>query len=170
MPDKRFRITPLLAAAGVCATAAGLAAPHATAQSGYPDIADYRQVSSVEIFRTIDRPGRWFSTGIGLYCGIGDDGSYGCSGALAGGHPGDNEIGWFPGDPSARVYHTDRPTFASGAEQTPLPSKTFFRYHGSTCASTEANSVYCINGNNPDSQILVTTAMAFRGRNAQPIS
>ena len=152
------------------ATCIGVGAPSSSAQSVYPDISQFQSAGSLTKFRAIDRDGLWLKTGVGLTCAIGDDGSYGCSGQLPGTQPGDNEVGWFPGDPFPGLYSTEEPRFDSGASQTIMPGRTVLRYHGSTCAVTYDQAFYCINGADLDSQILVTAEMTFRGRDAVPAS
>lgn len=143
--------------------------PTATAQSVYPDLAGYTPAKSLVKYQVTDRDGVWFSTGVGQICAIGDDGSYGCSGRLAGAPAGENEVAWFPGDPFPRLYNTGQPRFDSGAEQTVLVFGTLLEYRGSTCAVNYDHSAYCIHGTDLDSQMLVGAEMTFRGRNAQPI-
>jgi hypothetical protein len=45
---------------------------------------------------------------------------------------------------------------------------TSISYRGSSCAVTPHNTVYCIHGDNPDSQLMVTTMGTLRGRDALP--
>lgn len=171
MPNNSRRdALPIVGGLLVALATVVVAAPSALAQQGYPDVSQYNAPSSLAKYRTTDRDGLWFSTGVGLICAIGDDGSYGCSDKVPGAPAGSNEVGWFPGDSFPRLYHTDRPTFDSGAEQTLINGRIAVKYHGSTCAVTEDQGVYCINGNNRNSQILVTAEMTFRGPNAQPVS
>lgn len=150
------------------ATTATVAAPQAAAQTPYPDTTQYVNAGSLQKFKVVDKDGVWFTTPIGLRCGIGADGSYGCSGPLPGAPPDKNEIGWFPEDPFPRLYHTDEPKFDSGIKQNVLRVRTVLVYRGSECAITDDIGVYCINGANPDSQILVNPSMTYRGSSAQP--
>ncbi len=145
-------------------------APNGVAQSTYPDITGFTNAGSLEKFRVVDRDGIWFTNALGTFCGIDDDGGYGCSGTLPGVLVGENEIAWFPTDPFPRLYRTDNPAFASGRNQEVLVAKTFIVYRGSACATTLDASIYCINGDNPDSQLLVTPSATYRGRQAQPSS
>jgi len=154
--------------------AVGVAAPASAvpAQSPYPDIdtTQYERVVDIEMFKVTDEDGIWFTTMTGLYCGIADDGSYGCSGDLPGAPQGDNEVGWFVGDPFPRLYHADEPRFASGSRQQILSGRLYVEYRGSRCAETRESGVYCIHGDDPRSQIMVTTGMTFRGPEGTPSS
>lgn len=161
--------------AGLCAGAVigvGAAAPAAAvpAQGPYPDTAGYQRVTNLQIFQVTDRDGIWFTTPVGLYCGIEEDGSYGCSGDLPGAPPGENEVAWFLSDPFPRLYHTDEPRFNSGARQTILIGQTYLEYRGSRCAVNRESAVYCIRGDDPNSQLMVTTGMTWRGSDATPSS
>ena len=150
-----------------CIVTAAVAAPTAAAaETSYPDTTPYRDAGSLQMFQALDREGVWFTTGMGLNCRIGEDGSYGCSGVLPGVPAGENEIGWFPGDPFPRLYRTDAPSFDSGASQQIMSGETFLAYRGSTCAATAEAMVYCINGDNLDSQLMVGWHTTYRGRNA----
>ena len=153
------------------ATVAGVTAPTAAASgTSYPDTTSYRSAGSLQMFQAVGREGVWFTTGMGLKCRIDEDGSYGCSGDLPGVLAGENEIGWFPGDAFPRQYHTDEPRFDSGASQQIVSGETFVKYRGSMCAATAEAMVYCINGDNPDSQLMVGWHTTYRGRNALPAS
>ena len=163
-PIRSIRI--LVSLASCIAGVATVAAPTAAAETSYPDTTLYRNAGSLQMFQAVDREGVWFTSGMGLNCTIGEDGSYGCSGGLPGVPAGENEIGWFPGDPFPRLYHTDEPSFDSGASQQIMSGETFLTYRGSTCAATAEAMVYCINGDNLDSQLMVGWHTTYRGRNA----
>jgi hypothetical protein len=164
--------SPLAGFLAVAAIGIGAAAPASAvpAQSPYPDITQYERVVDLEKFKVIDADGIWFTTPVGQYCGIGEDGSYGCSGNLPGAPPGENEVGWFPGDPIPRLYHTDEPRFASGTRQMILVGQTYVEYRGSRCAVTKESGVYCIHGDESNSQTMVTSYMTWRGSDAIPSS
>ena len=140
------------------------------AQSPYPDSSGYRSVSSTWIYRVVNEDGVWFTSPVGMRCGIGDDGSYGCSGNLPGAPAGQNEVAWFVGDPFPRLYHTEEPRFSSPAAQTILPERTYIEHRGSRCATTRDSGIYCIHGDDPNSQLMVTTLMTWRGADAVPSS
>jgi hypothetical protein len=69
-----------------------------------------------------------------------------------------------------RWYHTDKPRFDSGAQQSLVIAQNFIAYRGSRCAVTMEGSVYCINRDNADSQMMTTGYMGYRGSQAQTIS
>lgn len=145
-------------------------APAAAASSPYPDIAGYQHETNLETFKVTDERGVWLTTPVGLRCGIDEDGSYGCSGNLPGAPPGDNEVAWFVGDPFPRLYQTDQPRFDSGVTQTLLNGLHDVRFRDSTCAVNKESEIYCIHGNDPNSQLMVTNNMVFRGSEATPSS
>lgn len=144
----------------VCLTAPAPATP---APSPYPDTTQYKRDLHLEKYKVVDEDGLWFSTPIGLNCSIGEDGSYGCDGKLPGAPAGENEIGWFLGDPFPRLYRTDVPRFVSGAGQTILNGSTYIEFRGTRCAVTYESAAYCIHEGDPNSQIMVTTSMTWRG-------
>jgi hypothetical protein len=154
------------------AVGVGAAAPAAAVptERPYPDITQFKRVIDLEKFKVIDKEGIWFSTPVGQHCGIADDGSYGCSGDLPGAPPGENEVAWFPGDPSPRLYHTDEPRFDSGTGQSIINMRTYVEFRGSRCGVTENSAIYCMHGDDPNSQIMVTTGMTLRGPDAAPSS
>lgn len=168
MPNRRL-LVGFLAGAVI---GMGVAAPASAvpAQSPYPDITQYQRVTDLEKFKVVDRDGIWFTTLVGLYCGLGEDGSYGCSGDLPGAPAGANEVGWFPGEPFPRLYHADKPRFASGTRQMILVAQTYVEYRGSRCAVTHDSGIYCMHGDDRNSQIMVTTGMTWRGSDATPSS
>lgn len=147
-----------------------LTVPDAAARSPYPDISTYRGAGRLEKFKVYTGDGIWFTTPLGLYCSIGDDGSVGCSGALPGTTAGENEAAWFPGDPFPRLYYTDAPRFNSGMNQQLLPSSTVLSYRGTRCGITMESAIYCVSGDNPNSQFMITSHMTFRGADALPAS
>jgi hypothetical protein len=163
---------PLAGFLAVATIGMGAAAPASAvpAQSPFPDTTHYERVVDIEQFKVTDEEGIWFTTPVGLYCGIGDDGSYGCSGDLPGAPSGENEVGWFPGDPFPRLYHTDEPRFASGRRQSILAGQTYVEYRGSRCAVTMESGIYCMHGDDRNSQIMVTSGMTWRGSDAIPSS
>ncbi|MBI3216229.1 MAG: hypothetical protein HYZ38_20625 [Mycobacterium sp.] len=134
----------------------------------YPDTSGYRPVSSTWIYRVVNEDGVWFTSPVGVRCGIADDGSYGCSGALPGVSAGENEVAWFVGDPFPRLYHSEEPRFSSPAAQTLLRERMSIEYRGSRCSTTRDSGIYCIHGNDPNSQLMVTTTMVWRGADAVP--
>lgn len=132
----------------------------------YPDTTQYRVDDDLTKYHVTDKEGLWFTTPLGLYCGINEDGSYGCSGQLPGVSAGLNEVAWFRDDPFPRLYQTDQPRFNSGAGQSILNGQTYIDYRGSRCAVTFESAVYCIHGTDPNSQIMVSSGMTYRGPQA----
>lgn len=138
--------------------------------SVYPDTSDYQAVSSREIYRVVDEDGVWFTSALGVRCGIKDDGSFGCAGPLPGAPAGENEVAWFSGDPFPRLYATAQPQFDSGAGQGILLGLTYIEYRGSRCSASRESSIYCVHGADPNSQLLVTSSNVFRGADGLPSS
>ena len=161
---------PLAGFLAITAIGMGVAAPVSAvpAPSPYPDTTKYERVVDLEKYDVTDEEGIWFTTPVGLECGIGEDGSYGCSGNLPGTPPGENEVGWFPGDDFPRLYHTDEPRFASGVRQQIVKLQTYVEYRGSRCAVTFEAAIYCIHGDDPNSQIMVSNLMTWRGSAGTP--
>lgn len=164
-----FRLRSLSLAACASLTLAGLLpAPAGASMTAYPDIGNFTSVTNREIYRVVDKWGIWFTSPLGYLCGIADDGSYGCTGALKGVPAGENEAAWFYGDPFPRLYLSADPRFDSGAGQTLLVRYNFIEYRGSRCAVTPDSAVYCIHGDDPNSQLLVTSGEVLRGAEGQP--
>jgi len=136
---------PLAGFLAIAAIGMGAAVPASAvpAQSPFPDTTHYERVVDVEQFKVTDEEGIWF---------------------------GENEVGWFPGDPFPRLYHTDEPRFASGRRQSILAGQTYVEYRGSRCAVTMESGIYCVHGDDRNSQIMVTTGMTWRGSDAIPSS
>ena len=152
------------------ATAFAVPAQASPMHSPYPNSSGFRPVSSDWIYHVVNEDGVWFTTPVGMRCSIDDSGSYGCSGNLPGATAGQNEVAWFIGDPFPRLYHTDDPRFSSPAGQTILSERTYIEYRGSQCATTRDSAVYCIHGDDANSQLMVTTSMTWRGADAIPAS
>ncbi len=129
----------------------------AHAAPSYPNISDYQSVGALERFRLVNRDGVWFTSPLGLHCGIADDGGYGCFGTIPGVEHNQNEIAWSPGDPVPILRHVEESKFDSGRPQTTiLILESVLSYRGSRCAVTVEGAVYCINGENADSQLMVS--------------
>ncbi|MEZ0365010.1 hypothetical protein ACAG26_15110 [Mycobacterium sp. pUA109] len=137
----------------------------------YPDITGYEGAGGLQKFLVADRDGVWFATPTGMLCGIGDDGSYGCSGQIPGANHYENEIGWFPGHSAPRAYHADEPRFDSGVRQHILTTEHRLFYRGSTCAVTLEGRLYCIHGDDAASQmLLITNKGTYVGGHGDPIN
>ncbi len=140
----------------------------ATPAAGYPDTGSYRPVSSVYIYQVTNETGVWFTTPLGVRCAIEDDGSFGCSGELPGTPPGIDEVAWFVGDPFPRLYDAPAQRFSSPDRQAIVNESTYLTYRGTRCAVTPASGVYCIHGQDPNSQIMVTSGAILRGAQGLP--
>lgn len=138
-----------------------LGTPTASAAPAYPDTSGYERDANLRKFVVVDQDGLWLTTPLGLRCGMDPSGGYGCSGELPGAPPEVNEVAWSPGDRVPRQYHTDAPRFDSGRAQTILFMRTYIEYRGSRCAMDHEAAIYCIHGDDPDSQLMVT-AVAVR--------
>lgn len=143
-------------------------APQAVAQGSYPDTSGYRQIASSDLplFTQVNNDGVWFTSPVGLDCGIGGDGSFGCSGSLPGVPRAENEISWFPGDPIPRLYQTSEPRFSTGRYQEVLAPRRALRYRGTTCAVTKESETYCVRDGDPNSQFLIGHSATYRGGQA----
>lgn len=159
----------LIRAGAVAILAVSTTWPAEATAGPYPDISSFRPVPSLATYVVVGEPGVWLTTPLGLRCGIADDGSFGCSGNLPGTSAGD-EVGWFAGDPFPRLYHVDGRSyrFSSPASQAILPRLSYLAYRGSRCGITEASGIYCIHGDDQDSQIMVTSSTVYRGAAALP--
>lgn len=165
---RRRRVSGIASAAALIIVAGGVAAPDAVAQNPYPDIDQYHDAGSLEKFKLYAAEGIWFTTPLGLYCGIGEDSSFGCAGKLPGAPAGENEVAWFPGDPFPRLYQSDQPRFNSGLNQQLLTAYTVLSYRGIKCAITMESGVYCISRDDLNSQIMITSGMTYRGADGLP--
>ena len=138
------------AAVGACAgvlvaMAAAVPALADPPKNPYPDTSRYSKLD-FEGFQIPRQPGVWFSTPFGLNCGIWDDGSFGCTGAIPGAPAGTNQVGWFTNDEAPHFDNTNQPRFTAGTSQRVLPPNNYIEYAGTDCATTPDNSVYCSRG------------------------
>jgi hypothetical protein len=132
--------------------------------SPYPDAAfitafyERRQASE---FFTASNEGVWFTTPLGLNCGIWDRGSFGCTGDIRGAPPGTTRIGWVNGNIVTR-YDAYDPLlslqFPPGQAERPLPTRTYVEYNGTRCVTTVDTSTYCARG---PFRFLVTPTKTF---------
>ena len=146
MAVNRFvaRLGACAAVSGAVLAAAGPAAADPP-KKPYPDTSRYSKMD-FEGFQIEDKPGVWFSSPTGLDCGIWDDGSFGCTGAIPGSPAGTNQIGWFRGDGAAHFDNTAQPRFSAGQAQRVLPANNYIEYAGAKCATAPDNGVYCFTG------------------------
>jgi hypothetical protein len=90
--------------------------------------------------------GVWFSTPLGLNCGIWDRGSFGCTGDIRGAPPGTTNVGWITGQIQARYDWALGLQFPPGRAERELPPRSFIEYNGTRCATMADSSTYCSRG------------------------
>ena len=144
----RSTFRALALAGSVIAATTGLA-PLAVAKpdepkSPYPDITRYVK-QDFEGYRVAGQRGVWFSTPSGLDCGIWEDGSFGCTGAIPDSPAGTNQIGWFTGDNAPHFDNTKQLRFSNedGEAQRVLPASNYLELGDSKCATTPDGGVFC---------------------------
>jgi hypothetical protein len=115
----------------------------------YPDtnliVRSYERVRYDDYF-TASAGGVWFSTPLGLNCGIWDRGSFGCTGDITGAPPGTTNIGWVNGNIVTRYDWLLGVQFPAGRAEKELPPRSYIEYNGSRCATMTDASVYCARG------------------------
>jgi hypothetical protein len=145
---------PLAADAQPAAPAAPAipADPGSSLSTSYPDgdliLRSYDRRDPAEFF-TASNEGVWFSTPLGLNCGIWDRGSFGCTGDIRGAPPGTTRIGWVNGNIVTRYDSHDpllRFQFPPGRAEQTLPPRSYVEYNGTTCATMADTSTYCKRG------------------------
>lgn len=97
-------------------------------------------------FFTASNEGVWFSTPLGLNCGIWDRGGFGCAGDIPGAPEGTTHIGWVTGNIVMRYDPLLSLQFPPGRAERVLPPRSYVEYNGTTCATTTDNSTYCVRG------------------------
>lgn len=90
--------------------------------------------------------GVWFSTPLGLNCGIWDRGSFGCAGDIRGAPPGTTNIGWVNGNIVTRYDGLLGVQFPAGQAERELAPRTYIEYNGTRCATMADTSTYCERG------------------------
>ena len=90
--------------------------------------------------------GVWFSTPLGLNCGIWDRGSFGCAGDIRGAPPGTTNIGWVNGNIVTRYDWLLGVQFPPGVAERELSPRSYIEYNGTTCATMADSSTYCSRG------------------------
>lgn len=121
-------------------------------ETPYPEIGliltSYERLQPVDFF-TPSNEGVWFSTPLGLNCGIWDRGSFGCTGDIRGAPPGTTHIGWVNGNIVTR-YDTYDPLlrfqFPPGRGERMLPPRSYIVYNGTRCTTMTDTSTYCERG------------------------
>lgn len=109
-------------------------------------ILDYYDRVKYDDYFTRSSGGVWFSTPLGLNCGIWDRGSFGCSGNIPGSPPGTTHIGWITGQIHPRYDSTLPLWFPPGRAERELAPRTYIDYNGTRCATMADTSTYCSRG------------------------
>ncbi|WP_202915681.1 hypothetical protein [Mycolicibacterium sp. CBMA 234] len=119
------------------------------AQSPFPDanlIMRYYDLVHYDDYFIDGVGGVWFSTPLGLNCGIWDRGSFGCTGDIRGAPPGTSRIGWITGQIEPRYDPALAVQFPPGQAQRDLPPHSYIEYNGTRCATMADLSTYCSHG------------------------
>lgn len=90
--------------------------------------------------------GVWFSTPLGLNCGIWDRGSFGCTGDIRGATSGTTNIGWVNGNIVTRHDPLLGVQFPPGRAERDLPPRSYIEYNGTRCTTMTDTSTYCSRG------------------------
>ncbi|WP_293002307.1 hypothetical protein [Mycobacterium sp.] len=141
------------------ASASGLvlaAAPAAHAEpnggdpsSPYPAtylILDYYNKVKYDDYFTNSAGGVWFSTPLGLNCGIWDRGSFGCTGDIRGAPPSTTNVGWVNGNIETRYDALLGAQTPPGQAERDLPPRNYIEYNGTRCTTMADTSTYCQHG------------------------
>lgn len=105
----------------------------------------YTRVTYDDYF-TRSAGGVWFSTPLGLNCGIWDRGSFGCAGTIPGAPPGTTNIGWVNGNIVTRYDWLLGVQFPPGWAQRELVPRSYIEYNGTRCATMADASTFCSRG------------------------
>lgn len=105
----------------------------------------YEKVKYDDYF-TSSSGGVWFSTPLGLNCGIWDRGSFGCTGDIRGAPPGTTNVGWITGQIRARYDWALGLQIPPGRAERDLPPRHYIEYNGTRCATMADTSTYCQRG------------------------
>jgi hypothetical protein len=123
-------------------------------------VRNFERRQPVEFF-TASNEGVWFSTPLGLNCGIWDRGSFGCTGDIRGAPSGTTRIGWITGSIVTRYDAYDpllKLQFPPGRAERMLPPRSYVEYNGTRCVTTTDTSTYCTHG---PFQFMVTPSRTF---------
>jgi len=115
----------------------------------YPDanlIIRYYDPVRYDDYFTNSAGGVWFSTPLGLNCGIWDRGSFGCTGDIRGAPPGTTNIGWVNGNIVTRYDWLLGVQFPPGRAERDLPPRSYIEYNGTRCATMADSSAFCSRG------------------------
>jgi hypothetical protein len=105
----------------------------------------YEKVKYDDYF-TSSSGGVWFSTPLGLNCGIWDRGSFGCTGDIPGAPPGTTNVGWITGQIRTRYDRALGLQFPPGRAERDLPPRNYIEYNGTRCVTMADTSTYCQRG------------------------
>lgn len=117
--------------------------------SPYPStylILNYYDKVKYDDYFTNSAGGVWFTTPLGLNCGIWDRGSFGCTGDIRGAPPGTTNIGWVNGNIVTRYDWLLGVQFPPGKAERDLPPRSFIEYNGTRCATMADTSTLCAHG------------------------
>lgn len=120
-----------------------------TPANPYPDgsfILRYYDSVHYDDYFTNSAGGVWFSTPLGLNCGIWDRGAFGCTGDIPGAPPGSTNVGWVSGQIRMRYDPLLGVLFPPGRAERELPPRSYIAYNGTTCATMTDSSTYCTRG------------------------
>jgi len=109
-------------------------------------ILNYYDKVKYDDYFTSSAGGVWFSTPLGLNCGIWDRGSFGCTGDIRGAPPGTSNVGWVNGNIVTRYDWLLGVQFPPGRAERDLPPRSYIEYNGTTCATMADSSTYCSRG------------------------
>jgi hypothetical protein len=145
-------------AVSVCATVVVLATSanvHAEPNTGDPNspfpvtnliINTYEKVKYDDYF-TSSSGGVWFSTPLGLNCGIWDRGAFACTGDIRGAPEGStNVVGWVSGQIRMRWDPSFTILMPPGRAERELPLRNYIEYNGTRCTTMADTSTYCQRG------------------------
>lgn len=143
-------------ALSVCITGAVLVtapAVHAEPNSGSPTspyppdyfLINYYDEVKYDDYFTSSSGGVWFSTPLGLNCGIWDRGAFGCTGDLPGA-PDMTNVGWVSGQIRMRTDSGFAFLTPPGRAERDLPPRSYIQYNGTRCATMADMSTYCSRG------------------------
>ncbi|KQY08948.1 hypothetical protein ASD37_00120 [Mycobacterium sp. Root135] len=108
-------------------------------------LSTYDKVKYDDYF-TSSSGGVWFSTPLGLNCGIWDRGSFGCTGDIRGAPPGTTNVGWITGQIQPRYDWALGLQIPPGRAERELPQRNYVEYNGTRCATMADTSTYCQRG------------------------
>ena len=106
----------------------------------------YYDLVHYDDYFTASAGGVWFSTPLGLNCGIWDRGSFGCTGDIRGAPPGTTNIGWVNGNIVTRYDWLLGVQFPPGQAERALDPRSYIEYNGTRCATMADSSTFCSRG------------------------